>query len=89
MHALRKIYASVGIRQILIFSTFRTIRQIFCPPNFPSIQYLQQPTFKYLSPPQFAQLKTIVLENYHKIQHLVHCPLFLNLGHNICIELTI
>ena len=39
MHALRKIYASVGIRQILIFSTFRTIRLIFCPPNFPAIRY--------------------------------------------------
>jgi len=24
--------------QILIFSTFRTVRQIFCPPNFPAIR---------------------------------------------------
>ena len=36
---------STGIRQIkilpiLIFSTFKTIRQIFGPPNFPAIRYV-------------------------------------------------
>ena len=33
-------FAKLRFCQILIFSTFKTIRQIFCPPNFPAIRYV-------------------------------------------------
>ena len=40
-----------------------------------------KPIFKYLPPPQFRKLQTIILHDYNKIQQLMDKPLFINTGH--------
>ena len=47
----------------------------------PRRQPLSKPIFKCLPPPQFSQLKAIVLQQFHSIQHLIPSPLFVPLGH--------
>ena len=42
---------------------------------------IRKPTFKCLPPPSYAQLKHIILHNYHMIQKFVPRPLFITLGH--------
>ena len=40
-----------------------------------------KPIFKYLQPPQFKKLQTIILLNYDKLQQWTDKPLFINTGH--------
>ena len=67
-------------------------QQILQPSHLqPQTQYLRtaqpkkkiarKPIFKCLPPPLYAQLKTIVLHDYHRVQELAPRPLFIALGH--------
>ena len=47
----------------------------------PKKKIARKPIFKCLPPPSYAQLKNIILQDYHKIQELVPRPLFIALGH--------
>ena len=40
-----------------------------------------KPIFKYLPPPHFKKLQTIILHNYDKVQQLVGKPLLISMGH--------
>ena len=44
-------------------------------------RYIARPIFKGLPPPQYKQLKYIILQNFRQIQHLVLPPLFIPLQH--------
>lgn len=51
-----------------------------CPRKSPP-QFIARPIMKCLTPPNFTQLKTIILQGIHTIRKLVPKPLFISLSH--------
>lgn len=56
-------------------------RQRYLNPQKSPVQIIARPIMKCLTPPNFTQLKTIILQNAHTIHRFIPKPIFINLSH--------
>ncbi len=58
-----------------------THRHLYLSPQKSSPQFVTRPILKCLTPPNFTQLKTVILQDMHTIRKHVSKPLFICLSH--------